>query len=780
MVLSYFSNNLRLKALAIQAKSAWVTLMECLQDDAVIQTHIVDATDVNNNTCPRTTSDDTRNITRTCSSLSIRASGPTVATLVERFNAYAETSNEQHFNGMESDTGDNLLIRNVALTKEYDQINICMTSMDDITDNVVDNNTVDSNIMVDSQTVPTDLLSVIAPPPVTPDNNDTNTATDLPAVHDMPEADLHGLDDGPVVQGNLDGDHTGYVPATIDSPYDGPGTDHDDDCPTIDKDYQNDISVNEDVFDNDLAQAPIFNSGNALEANSADVHDQEVKDNSSPANKHDNAITVDVFVRDYVTRIIKDVFDGEKGTLTVGESQLMPDGSEVKDSYNSPEPTQKYEVPEPTQNHDVPEPTHNYDSSELTETYNIPCQTKNDVVQGPRESYGEPQQEPWYANTNPEDHMDLPPTTCDQQHEPVALGQELSKYIQEYVLEIIDDAVCVVNNAQEARCDNDEDSCKHTIDSDSSSPNSSGSTVDGNGAFGVHNSSVTDETQVPEDKILYDDTDLSEDKVSLGHADIDMKYDSGTQEKEVTRANIESYVNTIISSSVELYQNSADVDTKAIDYSLCNEINAIRDETQDSDEPDQTCNNYDDIHTPELNNKPVVIPREVTNGKKKVHWGPNLEIEANRCYIVSDDDVSHDDVSGDDWDDNVLDGVYLTEDVDSDMSDDEVICHLKDEENDSDITGGKGHLAIGVETLNNMSEEDIFRAFHGSNRELGTDGVDVSSEAVDDDSVIDDSVVDESVVDNLETNVASDTDVIYESDEDDDDELGQYDELDED
>ena len=189
--------------------------------------------------------------------------------------------------------------------------------------------------MVDNQTVPTDLVSVVAPPPVTPDN-DTNTATYLTAVNDMPEADLH-------VQGNLDGDHTGYVPATIDNRYDGPGTDRDDDCPTIDKDYHisvYDICVKEDVFD-DVPQAPIFNSGNALEANSADFHDQEVNDNNSPANKHDNTITVDVFVRDYVTRIIKDVFDGEKGTLTVGESQLMPDESEVKDNYNSPEPTQK-------------------------------------------------------------------------------------------------------------------------------------------------------------------------------------------------------------------------------------------------------------------------------------------------------------------------------------------------------------------------------------------------------------------------------------------------------
>ena len=151
--MSYFSNNLRLKALATQAKSVWVTLMECLQDDAVMQTHRVDDADVNNNTCQTTTSemkqssvgkllmrqsrysnesDDTRNITRTGSSLSIRTSGPTVATLVERFNAYAETSNEQHFNGMESDTCDNLLIRNVALTKPYDQNNICMTSMDGI------------------------------------------------------------------------------------------------------------------------------------------------------------------------------------------------------------------------------------------------------------------------------------------------------------------------------------------------------------------------------------------------------------------------------------------------------------------------------------------------------------------------------------------------------------------------------------------------------------------------------------------------------------------------
>ena len=358
-----------------------------MQTHAVMQTHRADDADVNNITCPTTTSemeqssvgkllmrqsrysnesDDSRNITRTGSSF--RTSGPTVAKLVERFNAYAETNNEQHFNGNITNTGDNPLIRNVALTKEYAQINICMTSMDDITDTIVDND------MVDSQTVPTDLVSVVAPPPVTPDN-DTQTATDLPAVHDMPEAGLHGLDDGPVVQGilHVDGDHTGYDPATIDDPYDGPGTDRDDDCPTIDKDYHisvYDISVKEDVFD-DVPQAPIFNSGNALEANSAYFHDQEVNDNNSPANKHDNTITVDVFVRDYVTRIIKDVFDGEKGKLTVGESQLMPDGSEVKDSYNSPEPTQKYEVPEPTQNYDVPEPTQDYDRSELTETYNF-------------------------------------------------------------------------------------------------------------------------------------------------------------------------------------------------------------------------------------------------------------------------------------------------------------------------------------------------------------------------------------------------------------------------
>ena len=263
------------------------------------------------------------------------------------------------------------------------------------------------------------------------------------------------------------------------------------------------------------------------------------------------------------------------------------------------------------------------------------------------------------------------------------------------------------------------------------------------------------------------------------NADIETKYDMSTVDEEVPRANIPSYVKTIIKTSVDLYQKTVNSDTKESTNSTCtdrdgthnasgiiidNHIgasnvaaeqfgdmsdispeNATRPHTNNSDanvdEPGETNNTDNEMHASTRNNKPVAIPREVTNDKKNVHWGPIHEIEADRCYIVIDDDVSDDDVSDDDWDDSVLDGVYLADDVDSDMSDDEVICHLKDEENYSDSEA-------------------------------------VDDDSVDDVSVDDDSVVDDFVVDDLEKEAASDTDVLYESDEDDDDELGQYDELD--
>ena len=76
----------------------------------MMPTHRVDDTDVNNNTSPRTTSEMkqssvgklhmresryTRNNMLRDSSLHTTTSGPIVDTLVERFNAYAET-NSQH------------------------------------------------------------------------------------------------------------------------------------------------------------------------------------------------------------------------------------------------------------------------------------------------------------------------------------------------------------------------------------------------------------------------------------------------------------------------------------------------------------------------------------------------------------------------------------------------------------------------------------------------------------------------------------------------------------
>ena len=698
MALSYFSNNLRLKALATQAKSAWVTLMECLHDDAVMQTHRADDTDVNNNTCPSSTSEMEQSSVGKSHYSNESDDGPATDSVDDG------PATDKHNDGPATDKHND----GPATDKHNDG---------PATDNQDDG-------------------------PAT-DNHDGGPATDN--VDDVPATDSHdaapamdshdaapvtdGADDDVIKDDNLGRD---YGPVFQNAP----------------SDTAEQNSTDEATFDSDVTQE--FASNSRIATISNNDHIKDVTYNDLPATEHDN---VDAFVREYVNRIIKEVYDRDRGKQTDDVPQLTQccDGSELKQNDDGPVPNDE--------NVNGSEPKEDFDGPEPKEDFDGPGPKYNDDVSEP---------EPCSDNTKPADDMTPANTTDVLGHEQISVDQEVQRYMREYVLEIIRAAVRMVNDPPATRYDGVIDSC-NTKNAPIS--NASDSIID-------VTSVATDELHVnPYNITVKEDTDVFEEIMQHSNADIDTKYDMSTVEEEVPRANIASYVKTIIKTSVDLYQKTANSDTKESTNSTCTDrdgthnasgitidnhigasnvvadkIGELSDILTDNDTMAHTNNsdinvdepgetgyiNNEMIHTPAINNKPVAITREVTNGKKTVHWGPIHEIEADRCYIVSDDDVNEDDVSDDDWDDNVLDGVYLADDVDSDMSDDEVICHLKDEGNDSD------------------------------------------SEAVDDDSVDDDSVVDDSVVDDLEKEVASDTDVLYESDEDDDDELGQYDELDED
>ena len=276
--------------------------MECLHDDAVMQTHRADDTDVNNNICPTTTSemeqssvgkshysnesDDIRNNMLRNASLPTTTSGPTVATLVERFNSYAEVSSER-LSGKECDIYDSPST-NIDLAQDNGKVDTCNTQRHEIPDTIIENNLVD---IENSQPSPNDLVSAIkgtASEAHAASGNNTGSATDSAKAIDKPEPgssyldliatndqDKHNNDDGPATDNHDDG------PTTDNQDY-GPATDSADDDVIKDDNLDRDDGPVSQNAPSDTAEHDYTNNPN-----------KHINDDVPATDNHDDGPTTD-------------------------------------------------------------------------------------------------------------------------------------------------------------------------------------------------------------------------------------------------------------------------------------------------------------------------------------------------------------------------------------------------------------------------------------------------------------------------------------------------------